>query len=80
MPGLVRKGTEGEEEERDGEVSIKFRGKELAEESYQDLTILEIMSIAVDGDDKVRRKLRRMEERGKNRKEVVEILRVNWNS
>lgn len=67
MPGLVR-GEEG-----------ALGGKdELA--NYDQLTIGEVMALAVKGGEEMRAKLLKKEEKGKKRKEVIGILRVNWNS
>lgn len=66
MPGLVRSGDEED------------FGNKL--EKYDDLTILEVMQLAVETDDKGREKLLKKEQNGKNRDEVIAILRVNWNS
>jgi len=67
MPGLV-KGEEG-----------VLGGNNDKFENYDTLTIGEIMALAVQGEN-TRRKLVRKEEAGKNRPELVAILRVNWNS
>jgi hypothetical protein len=69
MPGLVRNSEEGDEFQVEGKLK-----------KYDTLTIGEIMELAVDGGPDLRKRLLKLEEKGKKRKEVIDILRVNWNS
>lgn len=83
MPGLVRKGTEDEEEEKavasDQKTVIKLNGKELTDEAYNNLTVGVVMQLAVEGDHQLRRKILVWERKGKKRDAVILPL-VNWNS
>lgn len=79
MPGLVRKGTEDEDDEKDL-TPVRYNGRDVTEKNYEDYTVRDIMIIAASTDEKGRRKLRKLEEKTKKRSQVIEILRVNWNS
>lgn len=83
MPGLVRKGTEDEEEEKkvaeDQRTVIKLDGKVLSDEQFNNLTVGVIMGMAAEGDHQLRRKLLQWEKKGRKRDAVILPL-VNWNS
>ena len=66
MPGLVRS-------EADEEFEKSFNNFDM-------LTIAEVIALALATDDRGRDRIREKEENGKNRKPLVDILRVNWNS
>lgn len=83
MPGLVRKGTEDEEDEKkvpaDQKTVIMLDGKALSDEQFNNLSVGVIMQLAVEGDHQLRRKLLQWERKGRKRDAVILPL-VNWNS
>lgn len=79
MPGLVRKNEEDDQAATDEKTVIMLGNKKLTDEQFNNLTVGEVMQLAVEGDHQLRRKLLAWERKGKNREPIILPL-VNWNS